>query len=96
MPVVDEISKDYADEVDFVAVAWRGTPADTAERAGQLLRSGNFKWGLDAKEEIFALYGVPYQPVTALISADKVIVGGWAGVQSEEYIRSALDRLITS
>ncbi len=96
MPVVDEISKDYADEVDFVAVAWKGTMSATAARAEELLPSGNFKWGLDAEEEIFAAYGVPYQPVTALITADKVIIGGWPGVQSEEFIRSALDDLIAS
>lgn len=87
---------DYADKVDFVAVAWRGTQADTAAQAAALMPSGNIKWGLDAGEEIFAAYGVPYQPVTVLISADRVVVGGWPGLQDEAGIRAALDMLIAS
>lgn len=58
--------------------------------------SGNIKWGLDADEAIFAAYGVPYQPVTVLISADRVVVGGWPGLQDEAGIRAALDMLIAS
>jgi hypothetical protein len=96
LPVVDSISRDYADRVDFVAVAWRGTAADTAARAAELMPSGNIMWGLDAEEAIFAAYGVPYQPVTVLISAGKVAVGGWAGLQDEENIRAALDMLVAS
>lgn len=96
MPVVDSISADYADQVDFVAVAWRGTAADTAAQAAALMPSSNIKWGLDAEEVIFAAYGVPYQPVTVLISADKRVVGGWPGLQDEAAIRTALDMLIAS
>jgi peroxiredoxin len=51
-------------------------------------------WGLDAEEEIFALYGVPYQPVTVLIAADRTVVEAWDGVRSEADLREALDRLI--
>lgn len=96
MPVVDAISGDYADKVDFVAVAWRGTATDTASQAAALMPSGNIKWGLDADETIFAAYGVPYQPVTVLISADRMVVGGWPGLQDEAGIRAALDMLVAS
>lgn len=96
MPVVDAISADYADKVDFVAVAWRGTAADTAAQAAALMPSGNIKWGLDVGEDIFEAYGVPYQPVTILISADRVVVGGWPGLQDEAGIRAALDLLVAS
>lgn len=96
MPVVDAISADYADKVDFVAVAWRGTASDTAAQAAALMPSGNIKWGLDAEEVIFGAYGVPYQPVTVLISAGKRVVGGWPGLQDEAAIRAALDMLIAS
>ena len=96
MPVVDAISADYVDKVDFVAVAWRGTAADTAAQAAALMPSGNIKWGLDTGEDIFEAYGVPYQPVTILISADKVVVGGWPGLQDEAGIRAALDMLVAS
>lgn len=93
MPVVDEISKDYADKVDFVAVAWKGSAEATAARAAELLPSGNFFWGLDAEEVIFTAYGVPYQPVTVLISSDRTIVDGWAGLADEASIRQKLDLL---
>jgi hypothetical protein len=94
LPVVDDISADYADDVAFVAVAWKGTFDDTAERANQLLTSGNVVWGLDADESIFQSYGVPYQPVTALISADKKVVQMWSGLQEEDVIRERLDALV--
>lgn len=51
-------------------------------------------WGLDEAEEIFAAYGVPYQPVTVLIAGDKTVVEAWAGLRSEEESRAALDNLI--
>ena len=94
MPVLDQISVEYADDVAFVAPAWKGTFEDTAERAGQLLSSGNIMWGLDADESIFQAYGVPYQPVTVLISADKRVVDTWSGLQEEQVIRERLDALV--
>lgn len=93
MPVVDEIATEYADEVAFVAPAWKGTPSDTAERAAELMPSGVIRWGLDADEVIFSAYGVPYQPVTVLISSDKRVVEAWPGVRSEAEIRASLDAL---
>ena len=55
--------------------------------------SGSMVWGLDASEEIFALYAVPYQPVTVLIGADKQEVDRWTGLRNEQDIRAALDSL---
>ncbi len=94
MPVVDQIAADYADRVAFVAPAWKAGFDATADRAAELLPSGLVQWGLDAQEEIFQAYGVPYQPVTVLIGADKTIVETWPGVRSESEIRSALDALL--
>lgn len=51
-------------------------------------------WGLDEDEEIFQLYGVPYQPVTVLIAADGTVVEAWDGLRAEQEIRAALDGLI--
>lgn len=96
MPVVDQIAADYGDKVDFVAVAWRGTLEDTAERAAELMPSGVIKWGLDETEEIFNLYGVPYQPVTVLIGADQTVVEAWAGLKEHDEIVAALDALIAA
>ena len=93
MPVVDKLAEEYDDRVAFVAVAWKGTPGATAERAAELMPSGSMVWGLDASEEIFAMYEVPYQPVTVLISADKQVVERWTGLRAEQEIRSALDGL---
>jgi len=92
LPVVDNLAEEY-DDVAFVAVAWKGTPEATAERASELMPSGSMFWGLDVSEEIFALYEVPYQPVTVLIGADKQVAERWTGLRDEDEIRAALDRL---
>jgi hypothetical protein len=92
LPVVDNLAQEY-DDIAFVAVAWKGTPEDTAQRAAELMPSGSMLWGLDASEEIFALYAVPYQPVTILIGADQTVVERWTGLREELEIRAALDRL---
>lgn len=51
-------------------------------------------WGLDEDEEIFQLYGIPYQPVTVLIAADQTVVEAWDGLRPEDEIRAAIDDLI--
>jgi thioredoxin-like negative regulator of GroEL len=51
-------------------------------------------WGLDEDEDIFAKYGVPYQPVTVLIASDRTVVETWPGMRPEAEIRAALDRLL--
>ncbi len=94
MPVVDSLAAEYADEVDFVAPAWRSSFEATQARADQLFQSGEIMWGLDEDEEIFQLYGVPYQPVTVLIAADGTVVEAWDGLRAEQEIRAALDGLI--
>ncbi len=94
MPVVDSLAAEYSDEVDFVAPAWKSTLAATRDRAQQLFQSGEIIWGLDAEEEIFSAYGVPYQPVTVLIAGDRTVVEAWDGLRPEEEIRMAIDDLI--
>lgn len=94
MPVIDQIAQEYGDRVAFVAPAWKGTFEATTERAGELLPSGVILWGLDTEEEIFALYGVPYQPHTVLIADDKTIFASWPGAMTEDEIRAQLDALL--
>lgn len=95
MPVVDSLAAEFADEVDFVAPAWRSSFEATQARADQLFQSGRVMWGLDEDEEIFELYGVPYQPVTVLIAGDGTVVEAWDGLRPESEIRAALEDLIT-
>ncbi len=78
-----------------MAPAWKGTAQATAQRARELFRSGVVMWGLDEAEEVFGLYGVPYQPVTVLIAGDDTVVEAWAGVRSEEEMRAAIENLIS-
>lgn len=94
MPVVDQLASEYSDRVDFVAPAWRSSFDQTRARAEELFLSGQIKWGLDENEDIFNLYGVPYQPVTVLIAADDTVVQAWPGLRDEAEIRAALDELI--
>ena len=95
MPVVDQISLDYADEVTFLAPAWKGTLPATTDRAKQLLPSGVVRWGLDAEEVVFQAFEIPYQPVTVLIAADGTIFETWAGFRDESGIRESLDQLVS-
>lgn len=94
LPVVDRVSVDYADRIDFVAPAWKSGEEAAIAAATELFPSGNFLWGLDPEEVIFELYGVPYQPVTVLIGSDRTVVEAWAGVRAEEDIRASLDNLL--
>jgi hypothetical protein len=94
LPIVDAISVDYAETVDFVAPAWKSGEEAAVAAAADLFPSGNIKWGLDPDEIIFQAYGVPYQPVTVLIGADQTVVETWAGVRPEAEIRASLDRLV--
>lgn len=94
MPVVDVLAAEYSDRVDFVAPAWKADFASTEARARELFQSGQIMWGLDEEEEIFALYEVPYQPVTVLIGADDTIVESWPGLRDEAEIRQAIENLI--
>lgn len=91
---MDSLAAEYADEVDFVAPAWKSSFEATADRAEELFQSGEIQWGLDEEEEIFSLYGIPYQPVTVLIARDQTVVAAWDGLRPEEEIRAALDDLI--
>lgn len=94
MPVVDEIAKEYGEDIAFVAVAWKSSYEETAARAADLLQSGKVDWALDEDAEIFSLYGVPYQPVSFLITGDDKVFDTWPGVRSEAAIREALDSLL--
>lgn len=94
MPVVDQLAAEYSDRIDFVAPAWKSSFALTEARAEELFDSGQILWGLDDDEDIFQLYGVPYQPLTVLIAADRTVVEAWPGIRDESEIRAALDGLI--
>lgn len=96
MPVVEAIAPDYVDDVTFLAIAWKGTLEDTRDEAARLIPSGNIKWGLDEGEDIFAAYGVPYQPVTVLVTHDDIVLASWPGVLPEAEIRAQLDALVAT
>ena len=91
---MDNLAAEFSDRIDFVAPAWKADLEATSARAEELFQSGAVQWGLDQEEEIFALYGVPYQPVTILIAADRTVYETWPGLRDEEEIREALERLV--
>jgi hypothetical protein len=94
LPVIERIAQEYGDRIAFVAVAWKGTFEETAERAAELIPSGVIKWGLDEEEEVFSLFAVPYQPHTVLITNEKTIHNRWPGVKPEDEIRAELKELL--
>lgn len=77
----------------FLAVAGRAGFDETAQRAAGLF-SDRLLWGLD--DSIWDLYGIPYQPVTLLISGNDVIVDTWAGALGEDELRSRIDQFLAA
>ena len=49
-------------------------------------------WGYS--DDIWALYGVPGQPVSVLITSDGYEVARWFGAAGEAELRAALDQLV--
>ena len=94
MPAVDRLAAEYGDRIDFVAPAWKSSFVLTESRAEELFLSGNIMWGLDQEQEVFALYGVPYQPATVLIGADGTIVEAWPGARGEDALRASIENLL--
>ena len=93
MPVVDELAAEYGDQVRFVAVAGRSGLSDTADVADQLI--SNVEWGLD--DSIWDLYGVPYQPVTFLITGDDIIFERFDGIRyGPDELRQRIDELLAT
>ena len=90
MPVIDAVAPDYADTVEFIAVAGQSDFNSTKERADELL--SNVPWGLD--DSIWDLYEVRGQPVSFVITGTDVVVGKWFGAAGEEDLREALDELV--
>lgn len=93
MPVVDQLSTEYADRVTFLAVAWKSSFDRTADRAASIMPSGNILWGLDESEDVFRAYEVPYQPVTVLVTRG-TIVESWPGIRNIDELRDSLDNLV--
>lgn len=91
MPVIDKVAADYADDIVFLAVAGRADLDVTSVRADELF-SDRLLWGLD--DSIWDLYGVPYQPVSVLISGGDIVVDSWAGALGENELRDRLDALL--
>lgn len=94
LPVVDNLAAEYGDRVAFVAPAWKSDPAAAEARAGELLSSGQVMWGLDQSEEIFAAYGVSYQPAGAIVDGDGTLVETWPGARPEAELRASIEAVL--
>lgn len=91
MPVVDAVSADYQDTVQFVAVAGRSDLEASRDRVGVWFSPDNMLWGYD--DDLWGLYGIRGQPTSVLITQG-VVVSGWYGAVPEEALRAELDRLV--
>jgi hypothetical protein len=87
LPVVDEVSNEYLEDITFLAVAGRSNPGASADAADELF-SDNLRWGYD--ESIWDLYGVPGQPASVLIQSG-VIVDVWFGAIGHDALREKLN-----
>jgi hypothetical protein len=91
--VIEQLAQEYGERIAFVAVAWKSSFEQTAARAAALIPSGKVRWGLDEAEEVFSLYGIPYQPASVFIR-DGRVVAMWLGARGEEDTRSVLEALL--
>lgn len=94
--MIDRIAADFASEIEFVAPVWKSAEEYVLQAVDELMPSGVIQWGMDLEREIFALFQVPYQPVTILIDTDRQVVDAWAGVRSEDRIRAQLKELTSA
>jgi len=92
LPVVDQVALEYEDRVRFVAVAGRSDYGNTEKQAAKLF--SHLEWGLG--DEIWDLYGIPYQPVTILITGGDVVYDTWPGARSEMEIRERIDAMLAA
>lgn len=72
-------------------MAGRSDEASSRQRVGVWFSPERILWGYD--DSVWALYEVPYQPITFLISSDDVIVDMWFGALSEAEIRARVEAL---
>ena len=91
MPVIDAVASDYQDTVTFLAVAGRSTPEASEARVGDWFSPDRILWGYD--DALWDVYGIPYQPISVLITSDGYEVDRIFGPASEEELRTALDDL---
>ncbi len=75
-----------------MAPAWKSSFDRALTKAVELMPSGVVEWGLDATEEVFALYGVTYQPAGVMI-VDGVIIDQWPGGLGEKALRERVEHL---
>ncbi len=73
-------------------MAGRSSFERSAQRVGDWFDPSRILWGYS--EEVWGAYLIRYQPVSVLISSDKVIVDQWFGAAGEDELRAALDRLL--
>jgi len=92
LPVVDAVASDYLDEITFLAVAGRSTPEASEAKVGDWFSPDRLLWGYS--DDIWALYGIPGQPVSVLITSDGFEVARWFGAAGEDALRAALDQLV--
>jgi hypothetical protein len=92
LPVVDQVALEYEDRVRFIAVAGRSDYASSEKQAAKSF--SHLEWGLG--DEVWDLYGIPYQPVTILITGEDIVYDTWPGARGEMEIRERLDAMLAA
>lgn len=86
------MARDFEGEVAFFGVAWKDD--ETNARAYIDNFDVPYPNALDTDERIFAMYRVPYQPVTVLITADGRIFDRIAGGISADFLTERIEALL--
>ena len=90
--MVDAVASDYQDEITFLAVAGNSSESASRQKVGEWFDPSRILWGYD--DSLFALYGIPGQPVSLLITGDDIVIDSWFGGIGEAELRTRLDALV--
>jgi thiol-disulfide isomerase/thioredoxin len=92
-PDLSKVAADYAGKAGFVAISYH----DTVEAGRGYQRRFDISYPLanDRSGKTWARWGVPYQPVTVLVDAERRVAERFDGGTTGGTLRAAIDYLIS-
>lgn len=96
MPYFESLSKEYADQVQFMMVSLTDGQRETVEYVKKFLEVNgyNFPAFYDEDMDAATTYSVYSIPLTLLIDAEGALVGSHTGAMDEKTLRNYIEALI--
>lgn len=86
------MAREYEGRVQFFGVAWRTSPEEMRRYVKKF--DVPYPVGHDRDESLFRLYGVPYQPVTFVVTPTGRIAERLPGEVHADQLRAKLDAVL--